>query len=183
MGSWDTSRNWRDRLDVQLRVACSLSQFVCLSTALGQPQGDVHVCMARGKLEHSHSSSLLRLPAKEAENSLCTGMWPWNATSSSRSALSSPSCCPAPGLPWASEAQPCHSQGQRTPAGWTGMTQGFSLRELPKYLTIFAPLPAIHTGCSPRVAASKGLLRGKKMQWLCKGRQIPALHPHGPCPA
>lgn len=62
--------------------------------------------------------------------------------------------------------------------------------KLPKYFTIFALLPPIHTGCSPHpgVAVSNGLPMGKKMQRLCKGRQFPAggffpaQRPHGPCP-
>lgn len=57
--SWETSRNWRDRLDVLLMGACSLSQSVCVSIGLGQPQREVHVCMVRGKLEHFPPSPAL----------------------------------------------------------------------------------------------------------------------------
>lgn len=46
-GILGTSRNWRDRLDVQLTGSRSLSQFVCLSTGLDRPQCEVHVCMVR----------------------------------------------------------------------------------------------------------------------------------------
>lgn len=184
VGSWDSSRNWRDRLDVQLRGACSLSQFVCLSIAPGQPQCDVHVCMVRVKLEHSHTSSLLRLPAKEAENSLGTWMWPWNAISSSRSVLTPLSCCPAPGLPWESEAQPFNlpQPGTTNPSTRDRNDSGFFPREAAQIFDHICS-PACHTHrLFPQGGSEKGLLRGKKMQWLCKGRQIPALHPHGPCP-
>lgn len=63
-------------LEGQVGCACSLSQSVCLSIALGQPQhGKIHVCMVRG----SWSTALPDQGfAQEAENSLCTWKWPWN---------------------------------------------------------------------------------------------------------